>query len=144
MKDISEAVGDAEEIDREIVAGLQRAVGHTVTVTTQKARSEHGWRDRTGATRESITGEVNDTATGASGEVTAGENAARLNDGTRPHTITAVRAKVLRFAMGGQAMFRRSVNHPGTKPDPFLDRAADAAEEALEQGVEAALDKALR
>lgn len=162
MKDISQAVPDAEAFDRALVAGLQRAVGHTVAVATQKARSEHRWQDRTGATRASIEPSVDDTAKGASGEITAGANAARLNDGTAPHDITAGDRKVsggrdasgrfqkgssrpgmLRFSIGGQVMFRRSVHHPGTKPDPFLDAAADAAGEELALAVEHAIDEAL-
>ncbi len=143
MKDISQAVPDAEAFDRALVAGLQRAVGHTVAVATQKARSEHRWQDRTGATRASIEPSVDDTAKGASGEITAGANAARLNDGTAPHVIEARNAQALRFSVGGQTRFARRVNHPGTKPDPFLDAAADAAGEELVSGVEAAIDAAL-
>lgn len=162
MKDISQAIPDAEAFDRALVGGLQRAVTHTVTVATQKARSEHRWQDRTYATRESIEPSVDDTAKGATGEITAGANAVRLNDGTAPHEITAGDRKVsggrdasgrfqksssrpgmLRFSIGGQVIFRRSVHHPGTKPDPFLDAAADAAGEELMSGVEAAIDAAL-
>ena len=143
MKDISQAVPDAEAFDRALVAGLQRAVGHTVTVTTQKARSEHRWQDRTYATRNSIEPSVDDTAKGASGEITAGANAARLNDGTAPHVIEARNAQALRFSVGGQTRFARRVNHPGTKPDPFLDAAADAAGEELALAVEHAIDEAL-
>lgn len=143
MKDISEALHDAEAFDRELVSGLQRAVTHSVTVGTQKARTEHSWQDRTYATRDSIEPSVTDSAKGATGEITAGENAARLNDGTKPHRIEAVRAKFLRFSLGGQTMFRKGVNHPGTKADHFLDRAADIAEEALDEGVDTAVDKAL-
>lgn len=143
MKDISQAVPDALEFDRALVGGLQRAVGHTVTVTTQKARSEHRWQDQTRATRESIEGEVDNTSNGATGEVGAGENAARLNDGTRPHEIRARNAKALRFQAGGGVRFARSIQHPGTKPDPFLDAAADAAGEEIERAVEHAIDEAL-
>ena len=143
MKDISQAVPDAEAFDRALVAGLQRAVGHTVTVATQKARSEHRWQDRTGATRASIEPSVDDTAKGASGEITAGANAARRNAGPAPHVIEARNAQARRFSVGGQTRFARRVNHPGTKPDPFLDAAADAAGEELVSGVEAAIDAAL-
>jgi Bacteriophage HK97-gp10, putative tail-component len=49
-------------------------------------------------------------------------------DGTSPHTIQARNGRVLRFATsGGQTLYRRSVNHPGTKPNPFADRALQAA-----------------
>jgi hypothetical protein len=39
--------------------------------------------------------------------------------------------------------FARRVNHPGTKPDPFLDAAANAAGEEIERAVEHAIDEAL-
>lgn len=51
------------------------------------------------------------------------EYAAMVNDGTRPHVIRPRRAQVLRFQVGGQVVFARVVNHPGTRPRPFLDRA---------------------
>lgn len=51
-----------------------------------------------------------------------------VNDGTRPHIIRPRRASVLRFQVGGQTVYARVVHHPGTKPNPFLDRAlADVA-----------------
>lgn len=46
-----------------------------------------------------------------------------VNDGTRPHVIRPKNAKVLRFVVGGQVVFARVVHHPGTRANPFLDRA---------------------
>lgn len=40
--------------------------------------------------------------------------------GTRPHPIYPVRAKMLRFTVGGRVVFARKVNHPGTKANPFM------------------------
>lgn len=34
----------------------------------------------------------------------------------------------LRFQLGGQVLFRGSVQHPGLKPDPFFERAAKRGE----------------
>lgn len=63
-----------------------------------------------------------------------------VHDGSRPHVIAAVNAKVLRFegsvanqAAGtgggrtgtGQFIYRQSVHHPGTQPRPFLRRAME-------------------
>ena len=61
------------------------------------------------------------------GSVTVGsdvEYSGYVNDGTRPHTIRPRRTGgVLRFQVGGQVVFARVVNHPGTRARPFLDRA---------------------
>ena len=51
------------------------------------------------------------------------EYAAMVNDGTRPHVIRPRNRQVLRFRVGGQVVFARVVNHPGTRARPFLDRA---------------------
>lgn len=49
-----------------------------------------------------------------------------VHDGTPPHVIVPVRAKVLRFTTQGRVVFARRVNHPGTRPNPFLTDAARA------------------
>lgn len=60
------------------------------------------------------------------------EYAAAVNDGTKPHKITAKNAKALRFKWKGQTVIVKSVQHPGTKAQPFLDRAL--AEVAAQRG----------
>lgn len=48
-----------------------------------------------------------------------------VHEGTRPHTITPTRKKVLRFkGSNGQWVFTKKVNHPGTKANPFVKRTA--------------------
>ncbi|MEU0059072.1 hypothetical protein [Streptomyces sp. NPDC006334] len=45
-------------------------------------------------------------------------------DGTRPHLIRPRRRNgVLRFEVDGQVVFTRLVRHPGTRANPFLQRA---------------------
>lgn len=45
-------------------------------------------------------------------------------DGTRPHTIVPRSARVLHFrTAGGDEVFTRRVNHPGTRPNDFVRRA---------------------
>ena len=62
----------------------------------------------------------------------AGANyAAHVEFGTRPHVITPVRRKVLRFSAGGRVVFTRRVRHPGTKPRPFMLPGANRALEIL-------------
>ena len=46
-----------------------------------------------------------------------------VNDGTSPHVIRPKTKQALRFKVGGRVVYARVVNHPGTRPNPFLDRA---------------------
>lgn len=144
MKDISEAVADAARFDASLIAGLRAAVAHVTVQVAFKARSEHRWKDRTGTTRASITRAIVNTRRGATGIVKAGENAARLNFGTRAHRIEARNVRFLKFEQNGQTVFRRSVWHPGTRPDPFLDSAAAFAKNELERAVNAVVVEALK
>lgn len=58
--------------------------------------------------------------------VTAHANyAAAVHEGTRPHVIRPRTARALKFQMGGRTVFASSVNHPGTRPRPFLRNAAE-------------------
>ena len=51
------------------------------------------------------------------------EYAGFVNDGTAPHIIRPRRAQALRFVVGGRVVFAKVVHHPGTRGNPFLDRA---------------------
>lgn len=46
--------------------------------------------------------------------------------GTAPHEIRPVNASCLAFeAVGGGMVFTQLVHHPGTRPNPFMERAAE-------------------
>lgn len=49
-----------------------------------------------------------------------------VHEGTAPHLIVPVNAKVLRFEAGGGVVFAARVQHPGTAANPFLTRALEA------------------
>lgn len=49
------------------------------------------------------------------------------HDGTGPHIIRPRRRKALRFIAGGQVVFARKVNHPGSAGTRFLTDALRAA-----------------
>ena len=54
-------------------------------------------------------------------------------EGTRPHEIHPAGANVLVFkAKSGDLVFTKLVRHPGTKPNPFLQRAVDKAREQID------------
>ncbi len=43
-------------------------------------------------------------------------------EGTKPHIIRPVNAKVLAWESGGSMVFAMIVNHPGTAKDPYIDQ----------------------
>ncbi len=48
-----------------------------------------------------------------------GPIAAYVTRGTAPHEIVPVAANALHFFVGGDEVFTRHVDHPGTSPNPF-------------------------
>lgn len=50
-----------------------------------------------------------------------------VSEGTKPHRIQAKGKKALAFSAGGTTIVVKSVQHPGTKPDPYLVEAIIAA-----------------
>lgn len=63
-----------------------------------------------------------------------------VHEGTRPHVIVATRAKVLMNRRTGQ-VFGKRVNHPGTRANPFLQRAADQSQSDIIQEFETVATK---
>lgn len=93
-------------------------------VDTGNLRGHHRMRVKTMATK--VVGEVYNDA----------EYAAAVHDGSKPHVIVGRRmrkptrkrkyrgVKTLRFTIGGMVIYRRRVNHPGSKGRPWLREAA--------------------
>ncbi|MGH3783139.1 MAG: hypothetical protein ACRDZY_02225 [Acidimicrobiales bacterium] len=87
---------------------------------------------RTGTLLATLRRARGETAIGPYADVTAGLSGITNYlgyhmDGTPPHLITPSRRKALRFLSGGQVVFARVVHHPGTRANPFLVRALEAA-----------------
>jgi len=79
---------------------------------------------RSGFMRESISKSVGE------GEATVGPadpKAVFVEYGTMPHVIYPVNASCLAFFAGGRMVFAAYVNHPGTRPQPFVRYAAEEA-----------------
>jgi hypothetical protein len=51
--------------------------------------------------------------------------ASYVRDGTAPHEIVARNASALRFEVSGSVLFRKRVQHPGTRPDPWYKDAIE-------------------
>jgi hypothetical protein len=54
------------------------------------------------------------------------EYAAAVHDGSGPRIIRPRHKRVLKFTVDGRTVFARSVRHPGTRPRPWLQHAAQA------------------
>jgi hypothetical protein len=93
-----------------------------------------GFKPRTGALQKATTGKVIRLG---SGRLLTIDNpkayADTIDGGSKPHRITAKNGKSLMFMSGGRAIFRRSVNHPGTKPYKTFYRATFSAYRSMGQ-----------
>lgn len=119
---------------------VRHAIVDAVSATEQHAKSTRLFKDITGDTRRSIGSAVD----GFSGRVFAFSKIARfLENGTRPHVITARNGGVLSFIQNGTRRFARSVNHPGTAPRPFMHEAGDHGEIVLDYAVDNYVDAAV-
>jgi hypothetical protein len=110
------------------------------------AKAQHNYHSRTGALQRDMAITVD--STGLNGTLrldTTLPYAASIHDGSKPHRILP-KGKFLRFVpKGGNAfVFSKGVNHPGTKPDPFLYNAATKQEPDFVAGMEAALRVGLK
>jgi hypothetical protein len=70
------------------------------------------------------------------------KHASFIDKGTPPHRIEASRKKVLAFQFAGGLMFRRAVNHPGTKARPFVALATAVGQMAMAASMRAGIDRA--
>lgn len=52
-------------------------------------------------------------------------------EGTAPHEIRPINGGVLAFEVAGKLIFTPLVHHPGTKPNPFMDNAAEGTMERV-------------
>lgn len=95
---------------------------------------------KTGNLRRTITSHVE--AGGNRGIVGTNARYARaVHDGTKPREIRPVRAKAL-FWKGAKHPVKR-VRHPGTKGNPFLERALRASQGTIERELSAYGNKVL-
>jgi HK97 gp10 family phage protein len=76
---------------------------------------------RTGTLRNSIAIKVETDRVTIGPSLTQAPYAGYVEFGTRPHVIRPRKAGgVLVFTVGGQKVFARKVNHPGTRPHPYV------------------------
>lgn len=62
----------------------------------------------------------------------AKDYAAPVHEGSRPHKIVPRKAKALKFNVGGRTIFAKSVWHPGTTANPFIEAGVFATLEYMQ------------
>lgn len=67
-----------------------------------------------------------------------------VEHGTVPHRIEPRTARALHWQTGGIDMFSRGVNHPGTKANPFVEKAVKAMEPLMLRTLRNAVERELR
>lgn len=126
---------------------MRNAVEESLELVKREAETTHRFQTRTGRLGKSVEKAMTGNASGVVflNEAVA-PHAAAIHDGSRPHVILPRNKKLLRWASNGRFIRALKVNHPGTRPDPFLHRAADSmapmVQTRLELGVEEALSEA--
>jgi hypothetical protein len=135
--------GAGARLHAEVRRGMDRAARFAAESAERKAREVAPVR--TGNLRGSVS---HRPASGSDNVarydvIASAKYASFVSEGTRPHLITARRARVLHFFAGGREVFTRQVRHPGTKPNPFwwltLSHAADQLRAATERAMQDAV-----
>jgi HK97 gp10 family phage protein len=115
-------------LEQNLDTAMAAALHDAGSMVANEARSNHAFTDRTGALSRSIHAQPVDgsfTGRNLTVDVVADTPYARfVEDGTRAHEIRARNARTLKFrGRDGRWVFRRRVQHPGTKPYLYLKGA---------------------
>jgi hypothetical protein len=129
-------LADLRALEADLHKETAEAMKHAVEEAERNAKTTMLFKDRTGTLRNEITS----WATTTHGELSANAPYARfVESGTVPHRITPRGAYPLRFyweKVGTHVEFW-SVNHPGTKAMPFMERAGEWGGAVLYDGLSA-------
>jgi hypothetical protein len=136
-----------DRVVAEIRVGVSRGVGLAAKEGAAEARARHTFKNRTGdlerSIRHVVVGWQGDTYVA---RVVAGDRkvdyASYVEEGTPPHLIPG--NPFLTFEWKGETVHFRYVNHPGTKPQPFMHLAYQKAERVIYREIEIGVAKAAR
>lgn len=128
---------------RRIGAELRETVRTFTRNVQERARREHKFTTRTGETERSVERRTYQNGDSIEGEVfSRNKIAIFLAKGTRPHIIVPRRKKALRWADNSRFIFAKKVHHPGTKGDPFLEKALEKEQSGIITRFKAAIMRA--
>lgn len=114
-------------IDRSALARILRLPGGLVDRDLRRRAERVAARARRtapGGMRNAISVVLEGAGRGRRARVVLNHHAAVfVTRGTRPHLIRPVRARALRFIVGGRVVYARLVRHPGNAKNDFLKDA---------------------
>lgn len=127
----------------EVRVGIVRGVGLGAKEGAAEAREKHRFQNRSGDLERSIQhiviGWTSDTMYVAKIEAKM-PYASYVEEGTKPHRIEG--NPFLAFIWKGEQVFFRYVNHPGSKPYPFMGIGYLKAERVVQREIEMGIARA--
>lgn len=123
IKGLNELVANTKKAGNDLPNLLLQTMKKATTQIKNDARRIRpgSFKNRTGNLRRSIDRRVFSAARGI---VFVGEKYGKwVEFGTDPHIIRPKNAKVLAFKVNGRMVFARKVNHPGSRPYPYMGPA---------------------
>ena len=120
---LDELIRNANKVGGDFPNRMRNAMTQSTTLIQNEARrtGQGRFKNQTGTLRRSIQKRVDGAERGV--VFTDEKYAPYVEFGTRPHTITPKTGKMLAFKVGGKMVFARKVNHPGSKPYPYMTPA---------------------
>jgi hypothetical protein len=123
LEELRAAFKKAPDITAEELESATKEAGKLV-LATEKSEVPI----KTGALRRSITMDYRPISVSIYPTV---KYALPVHEGSSPHVIVPVRKKMLAFRKGGKLIFARRVNHPGNKPNKFVERTISSTESPI-------------
>lgn len=144
IKGMDEFLSDIKRAPDEAGRELSKAVNKSIVEIASRAKKEAP-ANKGISTGNTLRQNIKERMVGQlRGEVVADRPyAIYVHQGTRPHIIVPIRRKVLANKRTGE-FFGKRVRHPGTKPNPFFERAFERSSAGIEKFFNTAMDNLLK
>lgn len=114
-------------VDDELARTAQQTIPAVAEAQLRAVKAAARRHRKTGKLEAAITLERRGSGLATTVELHAGDVAAIIVGGSRPHDIRPAAGHALRLVGGSVTGFAAGVHHPGTSPDPFIARGVAAA-----------------
>ncbi len=141
-----------EGVPKNLDEAMRNAIQVAGNEAAHEAQQHHLYKDRSGAlTKSTHAGRPQYSLSAGTplyiDVIADAPHALFIERGTKRHAIKAKNGRALKIPMGGGFLFRKSVQHPGTKPYRFLQNAVDKTiplltKQLIPAAIEIAFDRA--